>query len=130
MNAKWITRVAATIVAALMLCGLHAEPVRSYQPEVGKNYQATTSATGSNWVQLTDRICDRVIILSSLKTGTATAIEIRQGSSDSFGIVIPANSAVTVRGLPTRNSNELWIRRADESNTQVTITYRTEIGGF
>jgi hypothetical protein len=127
-----MTKMASVWLALVLLCGLvYADPVvKSYQPEKGKNFQVTTSASGSTWVQLPDVICDRVIIPTSVKTGTSVPIEVRQGSTDTFGMVLPANAAVTVRGFQTRDCNELWIRRADESNTQVTIVIRTEIGGF
>lgn len=96
-------------------------------PADATNAQVTTSASGATWVQLSDYTCERVTLSTAVVSGTAAAIEVRRGATAAYGFILPANAAKTFRGI--LNANQLWVRRADQSNTQLTLVYETEAGG-
>lgn len=100
-----------------------------FRPDEAYNLQVQTSATGANWVQLGAQGGKRVTISTVANDGvTTTAIEVRRGSTATFGFVVPANASKTFRAI--NNAQDLYIRRADQSNTQITLTYEVEGGGI
>lgn len=85
----------------------------------GGNASAQTAATGTNYTALTAQACQQVTIVND----TGTKLEVRQ---DGAGVALKIldNSYYTFYGIG--NANQLAVRRADTSNTQVTATYRWE----
>lgn len=85
-----------------------------------------TSATGTNYVQLTSQSANQVTIVNS----TGTTIRARYCSADgtsiasSSEILISTGSNFTLRGIG--NCAQVKVKRNDESNTQVSVTYYYE----
>lgn len=73
-----------------------------------------TNATGTTWNAFSSQACKQL----SLVNDTGTKLSIRHGSSGS-GFPLPDGMAVTLKGLT--NTSDIQIRRADTSNTQVTV---------
>jgi len=76
---------------------------------------ATTSATGTNFVQLGNQACESVDICNN----TGTTIEYRRNGAGS-AMQIPDGATRLIVAIT--NTNEISIRRTDTSNTQVTVT--------
>ena len=77
-----------------------------------------TSASGTPFVPLDERPCDRVTFYNG--TGTGVSIQI-----DGVTVLIPASPVpvpIPVRG----NANLFSVKRTDESATPVTLAYLTE----
>ncbi len=85
----------------------------------GGNASVQTSATGATYVDLTAVRANRVHIFND----TGTIIEVRQGGS---GIAVPINDGISFTFSGIANAGALALRRADTSNTQVTVKYRWE----
>lgn len=92
-----------------------------------RNFQVSTPANGTSFTTLTNVSCQRVTISTVQTNGTSSvAMEVNRGS-DTFGFILPANSAKTFRGIT--GAGQLGIRRADQSTSQVTVTFEVETGG-
>jgi hypothetical protein len=76
---------------------------------------ATTSATGTNFVQLGNQACESVDICNN----TGTTIEYRRNG---LGSAMQIPDGATRLIVAITNTNEISIRRTDTSNTQVTVT--------
>jgi len=77
-----------------------------------------TSTTGANFVTLAAGACTEIV----LNNAESSAVDIRYqrgGGGDSM--LIPAGAIAVIEGLT--NSSNVGIRRADQSNTQVTISF-------
>jgi hypothetical protein len=85
----------------------------------GGHLSAQTNATGTNWTAYSSQECDQM----TLSNQTGTNIEVREGGSG-VGFIIPTATFYTFFGIT--NANQLQIRRADQLNTQVTVTARWE----
>jgi hypothetical protein len=75
-----------------------------------------TSATGASWVTLGSNAASEVTFYNA----SGTDLEVRRAPS---GAVIPLPNGFGLTLATLANSNELQIRRKDQSNTQVTITF-------
>lgn len=85
-------------------------------PTITANNDATsTAATGTNWTALATHTAKKVTIINT----TGTTISVRYGSGTAIGL--PDGSGFTFEGLT--NSNGLSIKRADDSNTQVSVAF-------
>lgn len=76
---------------------------------------ATTSATGATWVTLPSQGCNALDLVNN----TGTAIEYRRGGAGNT-IPLPDRSSRLIVAIT--NTNQLQIRRVDQSNATVTIT--------
>jgi hypothetical protein len=76
---------------------------------------ATTSATGSTWVTLPSQACNALDLVNN----TGTAIEYRRGGAGN-SIPLPDRSSRLIVAIT--NTNQIQIRRVDQSNSTVTIT--------
>ena len=83
------------------------------------NDSVQTANPGTGFSTLNTRVCRRVHIFND----TGTDLEVQQ---DGAGVAVPvyAGTYFTFNGI--NNSNQLAIRRVDQSNTQVTAKYRWE----
>ena len=79
------------------------------------NAQVQTSATGATTVALPGQACSQVTLFN----GTGTAIDVFQSGA---AVSVPAGVVTTFTGLT--NASQLFIRRTDTSNTQVTVSIR------
>ena len=86
---------------------------------VTDNDSAQTSATGTNWVQFASHAGSKQVMIFNQ---TGTSISYRFGTG--VDIPIPDNSVI-VLGVKA-NSNELQIKRTDESNSQVVVKFHFE----
>lgn len=73
-----------------------------------------TSATGATWVTLAAQACNSF----RLANFTGTTIEVRYNGA---GSGLPVASGATYDFLAISNTNQLSLRRLDQSNTQVTV---------
>jgi hypothetical protein len=73
-----------------------------------------TSATGTNFVTFPAYVCDGVHVINN----TGTTLAFKRGS-DSATFELPTGSGYSFYGIT--NANQLSVKRADDSNTQVTI---------
>lgn len=80
---------------------------------------ATTSATGTNYVTLTDQVAGSITIINS--TGVTLDVSKDGGATK---IQIPTGASFCVNFI--QNANQVVIRRSDTSNTQVTTYYQWE----
>ena len=80
---------------------------------------AQTSATGSNWVTLSDQVAGSVTIVNN--TGTTLSISKDGGTTQ---MQVPTGASFCVNFI--NNANQVSIRRADSSGTQVTVYYQWE----
>ena len=85
----------------------------------GGHLSATTDAVGTNWVALSSQALKQLTVSNQ----SGTNLEFRQGGAG-VGFIIPFGAMFTFFGIT--NANELEVRRADVSNTQVTVTARWE----
>jgi hypothetical protein len=85
----------------------------------GGHGQVQTAAVGTNWTALASQNCRQLTIAND----TGTKLEVRQGGTG-VGFPIFDSTYYTFFGLS--NANQLEVRRADTSNTQVTVEYRWE----
>jgi hypothetical protein len=76
----------------------------------------TTSTTGTAFVQLANHPCDSVTMIND--SGQTMKVKIK--SSTSY-ISVFSGSYFTFDGI--NNSEELFIKRKDESNTPLTVEY-------
>jgi hypothetical protein len=74
----------------------------------------TTAATGTNWTALSSQACTSVLILND----TGTKLSARIGGA---GNAMPIPDGSGLKLSVAANANEVSIRRADTSNTQVTV---------
>lgn len=95
--------------------GLPVEP----QMSSGAHGSKQTAAAGASYVQLDSQACKQLTIANN----TGTAIGVTKGGA---GGELPVfdQSYYTFYGIA--NANELYIRRVDQSNTQITVPYRWE----
>lgn len=101
-----------------------AVPVADDQPlpvSVGPisagNSSVQTAATGSNFASLASQACKQV----EFQNNTGADIEVRQ---DGAGVATPVFDGTYYTFAGLTNANQLSVRRVDQSNTQVTATYR------
>ena len=85
----------------------------------GGNISAQTASTGTNWTAFGSQTCKQL----NLSNQSGTTIEVRQAGAG-VGLQIPTGTFYTFFGIS--NTNQLSIRRVDNSNTQVTVTARWE----
>lgn len=76
---------------------------------------ATTAATGSNWTAYGSNVCNALDLVNN----TGTAIEYRRGGAGNT-IPLPDRSSRLIVGIT--NTNQIEIRRVDQSNSTVTVT--------
>jgi len=97
------------------------KPVDTVVPKMagGGNISVTSSATGSVYVPLASQTCKQLTVSNQ----TGVLLEFQQGGSGT-GLQIPNGAFYTFFGLS--NTNQIAIRRVDQSNTQVTVTARWE----
>lgn len=77
---------------------------------------ATTSTSGATFVQLASVPCNSVTFVND--TGTKISVKVKAGTAY---IPVFNGSYFTFDGI--NSASDLFIKRTDESNTQVTITY-------
>jgi hypothetical protein len=77
----------------------------------------TTSAIGDEWVQLDSQAAFKATISNQ----SGTSIDVKQGS-EGVGFTIPTGQIFEFEGMV--NTDELYAKRTDESNTQVTVAFR------
>jgi hypothetical protein len=75
----------------------------------------TTNATGTTYTAFSSQACTALDLVNN----TGTTLEVRRGGSGST-IPVPTGSARLFVGIT--NASDLQVRRADTSNTQVTVT--------
>lgn len=75
---------------------------------------ATTSATGATYVAFASQKANKLVISNN----TGTPIEFRRGGAGS-AFVIPSGQLYEIDGIT--NADQIEIRRADTTNTQVTV---------
>lgn len=80
----------------------------------------TTAATGTNWTTLTEQVAGSVTIVNN----TGTTIEVSKDSG-ATKMQIPTGASFCINFIS--NVNQVSIRRADTSNTQVTLYYEWEM---
>jgi hypothetical protein len=81
---------------------------------------AQTSATGATFVALTDQVAGSVTIINN--TGTTLEVSKDGGTTK---IQVPTAASFCVNFIS--NANQVSIRRADTSNSQVTVYYEWEL---
>lgn len=79
--------------------------------------QVQTNATGTNYSAFESAACSSLTICNGARS--AVPIEVRFAAATTRTIEIPVNGVMTFVGLS--NANELEVRRADTSNTQVYV---------
>lgn len=79
--------------------------------------QVTTNSTGSTYQALGSNTCKACMI----QNYTAYDVEVQQGGAGS-SVVIPSDTALTFTGIT--NTSTLGVRRVDQSNTQITLSFR------
>lgn len=85
----------------------------------GGNLSLQTAATGTTYTAFGSQACKQLTVSNQ----TGFMILVQQGGSG-VGFQVPAGAVVPFFGLT--NANQLGIKRADDSNTQVTVTARWE----
>lgn len=85
---------------------------------MGKNGTVQTSATGANWVALTAQACNQVTISND----TGTDLQVKDATGNAFTVF--ASTYFPFFGI--LDASDLSVRRKDQSNTQVTASYRAE----
>lgn len=98
--------------------GVHY-PLSKAVMTAGGNISAQTASTGTNWTTFASQACRQLTLLND----SGAKIEFRQGGGG-VGIPIRDGGSFSVFGLT--NANEIGVRRADTSNTQVTVHARWE----
>lgn len=85
----------------------------------GGNFSAQTAATGTNYTAFASQACMQLTIVND----TGVTIEFQQ---DAAGVAIPIVTAdrYTIFGIV--NASVIGVRRADTSNSQVTVKARWE----
>jgi hypothetical protein len=81
---------------------------------------AQTSATGTNWVTLSGATAGSATFVNN----TGTTINVSKDGGTTF-MPIPTGASFCVDFI--QNTNQVSIKRADNSNTQVTIYYQYSI---
>lgn len=79
--------------------------------------QVQTNATGTNYSAFESASCSSLTICNGARD--AVPIEVRLAAATTRTIQIPVNGVMTFVGLS--NANEVEVRRADTSNTQIYI---------
>jgi hypothetical protein len=100
----------------------------NFVPDTAQNYQVTTATNGVGWVQLTSVGCQRLTVVAMDTNAVAIPLEVRRGSTATFGFPLPGNASKTFRGL--RNASDLYVRRLDLATNAATFTYEIEGGGL
>jgi hypothetical protein len=98
--------------------GEWAGQVVAVMPYGGGQANLTSNANGVMYSNLPNVVCRQVTFANN----SNTTVEVQQEGSSGFPIFV--QNYFTFYGL--RNTSQLAIRRADQSNTQVTIDYRYE----
>lgn len=80
---------------------------------------AQTAATGTNWTAYASQECNQLTI----KNDTGTGIVVRQ---DGAGVEWPIADGTSDTFFGLENANQIAVKRADNSNTQVTVKARWE----
>lgn len=88
---------------------------------------ATDGADGTVWVPLGDHPCSQVIIHN--KSGTDLEVGYREGATAALAtgqtsLTIADDTAMPLRGVT--NSNQLVVKRTDDSDTGVDFVYVVE----
>lgn len=104
-----------------------ANPIKPVM-DGGANGSVTTAAVGGNFAILSAAACLQVTVrnkgvYSSGSLVAAVDIEVQQGGAGTV-IMIPAGEDYTFYGLT--DASNLGVRRADNSNSTVTVLYRRE----
>lgn len=79
--------------------------------------QVQTNATGTNYSAFESASCSSLTICNGARD--AVPIEVRLAAATTRTIQIPVNGVMTFVGLS--NANEVELRRADTSNTQIYV---------
>ena len=107
------------LILAIGAIGAQAQNnVRIIQSGTGysdRTLTLTTAATGTNWTAFSSFVCTTVVIIND----TGTKLAVRTGGSGN-GSNLPDGSGIKLN--VSGNANDVSIRRADTSNTQVTVT--------
>lgn len=96
-------------------------PVQSVTSGTPYGMSVTTSATGATPVAFTSQACKELEIVNDSNT---VDIEYQVNATGSY-VRIPARSWKLIDGIT--NANQVRIRRADQANTQITITAEARI---
>lgn len=83
------------------------------------NQLITTSSSGASWITLPNQACTQYLLVNV----SAVTIELRQDSSTE-SLLIMAGGIIPLYGLT--NTNQLKVRRHDQSSSQVTFSGRWE----
>lgn len=94
-----------------------AGAVKTFETTTAVEDSFQTSATGATFVQLASHACTALQIYN----GSGAQIEVRRGAVTTKYIQAFDGYATLIDGIA--NSNELYVRRTDQSNTQLTIIY-------
>lgn len=99
--------------------GTFAEVIPAPRFATGGNMTVQTAASGANWAIFATQDCVQFTIVNN----TGTTIEFRQ---DGAGVAIPVfdKSPYTIFGISS--TDQIEVRRVDQSNSQVTVAARWE----
>lgn len=85
----------------------------------GGHLSLQTASTGATYAVFASQACKQLTVSNQ----TGVLIEVQQGGSG-VGFQVPAGAVIPFFGLT--NANQLGVKRADNGNTQVTVTARWE----
>ena len=83
-------------------------------------FSVTTSSAGTGWETLTGISCDSVLI----DNDTSYQIEIRKNTGNMVSKTIEPSSVFRVQAIA--NTNEIDVRRVDQSTTQLSMVWEWE----
>lgn len=83
-------------------------------------FSATTSTGGTGWTTLTGITCDSVNVVND----TNFDVEVRKNTGNMIAKTIEASSVYKIEGLS--NTNEVDVRRVDQSTTQLSMVWEWE----
>ena len=86
----------------------------------GGHLSVTTANPGTNFTAFATQVCEQLTILND----TGTKLEVRQ---DGAGVAVRVADGAIMTFFGLANANQLAVRRADTSNTTVTVTARWEV---
>jgi hypothetical protein len=85
----------------------------------GGNLSVQTNATGANFTAFASQACKQL----TLSNQSGVMLEVQQGGAG-IGLQLPNGTFYTFYGIT--NTNQLGVRRFDQSSSQVTVTARWE----
>lgn len=106
-----------TIFIFLFCASLHAQQINVVTSSIVES--TTTSTTGTAFVQLAKDDALQVRVFNN--TGATLDFQF-YGSGKA--VPVPTATQITLRGI--RNSNQVYVKRDDNSNTPVTVFYIIE----